>query len=246
MLSASFAAHLWKALTRQHHRALLPLLARCVPREGIVLDVGAHAGQYAKLFARCAAAGRVYAVEPGAYPRAILRSVVALHSLGNVTIVPAALGAIPGEARLVTPVKRGGARGFGLAHLGEPEARWRRVVTESVRQTTIDLLAAELALTRLDFVKADIEGSEVRMLLGARGSIARFRPRLLIELNDAHLARNGDTAADAFALMAGFGYRGFVLRPDLTLAPAAVPSGAGDFWFFPRGDPLIAGLGETG
>ena len=31
------------------------------------IDVGAHAGQFTKLFARLAAGGRVYAIEPGSY-----------------------------------------------------------------------------------------------------------------------------------------------------------------------------------
>ena len=85
------------------------------------------------------------------------------------------------------------------------------VATELVAQTTIDELAASLALDRLDFIKADIEGGELRMLEGARASLERFRPRLLLELNGAHLARAGDTLADAFAFFAQRGYSAFAL-----------------------------------
>jgi FkbM family methyltransferase len=242
--SASRATHVWKAVTQQHHRELLPLFRRLVPRDGIVLDVGAHAGQFAKLFARCAPAGRVYAVEPSGYTRSILRIVVRLRRLANVTVVPAALGAETREVRLSTPIKASGARGFGLAHLGEPDARWSRVAVELVEETTLDELAVRLALSRLDFIKADIEGSEMRLLTGARRTIERFRPRLMLELNDAHLARAGDTVADAFALTAALGYRAFVMRPDGRLVPAE-SGAAGDFWFLPAGDPVIATLTET-
>lgn len=235
-LTPGYAAHLWKAVTQQHHRELLPLFRRFIPAEGIVVDVGAHAGQFAKLFARCAASGRVYAVEPSAYARSILTAVVRLHRLGNVAIVPMALGADRRESQLSTPIKASGSHGFGLAHLGEPEDRWHRVATETVSETTLDALAAELRLDRLDFIKADIEGSEMRFLAGARETIARFRPRLLVELNDAHLARAGDTMADAFVLLAGLGYRGFVLGGDGRFTPAE-PGGAGDFWFLPADDP---------
>lgn len=242
-LSPGFAAHLWKAATQQHHRALLPLIARCVPQDGVVLDVGAHAGQFAKLFARCAAAGQVYAIEPASYARAILRFVVWTRRLGNVAILPVALGAEPGLVRLNLPIKASGSAGYGLSHLGAPEARWARVATEWVAQTTVDELVAALALDRLDFLKADIEGFELRLLVGARQSLARFRPRLLIELNAAHLARAGDTIAAAHAFMADFGYRAFAQQGG---ALAAAPPGDGDFWFLPADDPLIPVLTETG
>jgi FkbM family methyltransferase len=235
-LSPSFAAHLWKAMTQQHHRELLPALARCVPRDGVVLDVGAHAGQFTKLFARLAPDGRVYAIEPGSYARAILRAAIWARRLDNVAIVPVALG---NEARLEIlniPLKRKGAVGFGLSHFGAAEARWPRVATELAAQTTIDALTASLALDRLDFIKADIEGGELRMLEGARTSLERFRPRLLLELTAAHLARAGDTLAEAFDFLAARNYRAFAL--DKAGAPAAVAAPRdGDFWFFPAEDP---------
>src|ERR1700750_1990842 len=91
-LTGSFLAHLFKATAQQHHRPLAEAIARFVPAEAVVFDIGAHAGQYTKLFARAALAGRVYAVEPGSYARSILRTVVWLHRLGNVSVLPMALG----------------------------------------------------------------------------------------------------------------------------------------------------------
>jgi FkbM family methyltransferase len=240
-LTPSFAAHLWKAVTQQHHQVLLPLLARCVPRDGVVFDVGAHAGQFAKLFARLAAEGQVYAIEPGSYARSILRTAIWARRLPNVAILPVALGAEPGLARLGIPVKASGALGFGLSHLGRPEERWSRVATELVAQTTVDHLAETLALDRLDFIKADIEGGEMRLLEGATKSLERFRPRLLIELVGAQLARGGDDIAGVFAFLAARGYRGFIMGPNGRLVPAMAPAD-NDFWFFHADDPLVASL----
>ena len=44
--------------------------------------------------------------------------------------------------------------------------------------TTIDKLAAELKLERVDFIKMDIEGAEVKALDGAHGVLAKYRPRM--------------------------------------------------------------------
>ncbi len=240
-LSPSFVAHLWKATTQQHHRVLAPLLSRCVPPEGIVFDIGAHAGQFTKLFARFAHNGRVYAIEPGSYARSILRAVAWTHRLGNVAILPVALGAENRIERLRIPIKASGAAGFGLSHLGTPESRWPRVAEELVAQTTIDELANRLELDRLDFIKADIEGAELRMLTGAQQSLDRFRPRLLVELASPQLARAGDSLAAAFAFFAARDYRAFALSESLALLPVSAPQD-GDFWFFPAEDRLLSEL----
>ncbi len=46
--------------------------------------------------------------------------------------------------------------------------------------TTIDRVVAELRLDRVDYIKMDIEGAEVRALGGARDTIAKFHPRMSI------------------------------------------------------------------
>jgi len=46
--------------------------------------------------------------------------------------------------------------------------------------TTIDKLVAELRLTKVDFVKMDIEGSEMQALEGAVETVRRFHPRMAI------------------------------------------------------------------
>ncbi len=239
-LSGSFAAHLFKATTQQHHRALAPTIARMVPRAAVVFDVGAHSGQYTKLFARAAFAGRVYAFEPGSYARAILRVVVWLHRLGNVAVLPMALGTQCGVGNLSVPVKRSGSYGFGLSHLGAPQERWVAVAQELVALTTIDTVAAALALDRVDLIKADIEGWELSLLRGAEDTLRRFHPCLLIELSGAHLTRAGGTLDAAFAFLAGLGYAAFELAPGGSLVPVSTPHD-GDFWFI-SGDDRARGM----
>ena len=65
---ASYFAHAFKAVTRQHHTELKPALAPYIPRDAVVADVGGHSGPFAKLFAGLAPDGTVYTFEPGAYP----------------------------------------------------------------------------------------------------------------------------------------------------------------------------------
>ena len=243
-LSGSFLAHLLKATTQQHHQALAPTIARLVPSSAVVFDVGAHAGQFTKLFARAASHGRVYAFEPGSYARSILRTVVWLRGLSNVVVLPIALGSDVGLNTLTIPLKQSGSFGFGLSHLGKPLAHWPAVAQEIVALATIDEVVKTLGLDRLDFIKADIEGWELRLLRGAVGTLERFRPRLLLELSGAHLARAGDRLQDVFAFLAALDYRAFHFEPPAGLMPIAVPTD-GDFWFVSGDDPAIDGTAAT-
>ncbi len=201
---ATFLAHTGKAIFRQHHQELLPVLRPLVPTDGVVVDVGAHAGQFAKLFAQLAPQGRVYAFEPSLYARSILTLAVRARRLNNIEIVAAALGDGAGSAVLSTPVKKAGSVRFGLAHLSAKAESGGRV--ETVPIVTLDSFFAQRRLDRLSFLKADVEGWEMRMLVGAAETIRRHRPPMLLELVDSHLRRAGDTLPAAWDLLTSWGY----------------------------------------
>src|SRR5580692_2177234 len=115
---ASWLAHLFKASTQQHHGDLQAMFAPHVPSDGVILDVGAHAGQFSKLFARMAPAGHVYAFEPSAYARSIMVPALRFNRIKNVTLTPLGLSDSVGCLTLHTPLKRSSALGYGVAHLG--------------------------------------------------------------------------------------------------------------------------------
>ena len=232
-LNHAFLAHAFKAAFRQHHQEDLPVLRRVIPRDGIVLDVGAHAGQYAKLFAGIASDGFVLAAEPGSYARTILRIALAMNRLRNVAVLPLALGERAGTMTLTMPLKRSGSYGFGLSHLGEHD-RPGGFKTEVVAVATLDEVAAALELPRLDFIKADIEGWECHLLRGGRRTLERLKPVLFLEMNALQLARAGDTLESAWSLLTELGYRPHTASARGEFSPIAAAS-EGNVWWLPPG-----------
>ena len=186
----------------------------------MVVDIGAHAGQFSKLFARMAPRGEVYAFEPSAYARSVMVPAVALNRLGNITLVPKGLGERCEPLVLHTPLKRRRSLGFGTAHIGASEGP---TVDQAIEMTTLDDFVAEQTIHRLDLIKADVEGWELRALKGGEAALRKFSPALM--------GRAGDTPADLFTFLRELGYRGFV-TPKVRPAPAYEQ--AGDYLFLPK------------
>jgi FkbM family methyltransferase len=227
---AGWTAHLWKATTQQHHRELDRVFRPHVPADAVVFDVGAHAGQFSKLFSRMAVDGRVFAFEPSAYARSILAPALKWNRIGNVEIVPMGLSEIESVGRLSTPIKRRGGMGFGLASLGADDGR-HPIMEQTVTLTTLDGFHGSRGLTRLDFIKADVEGWEVHALRGARQTLAAHKPVLFLEVVESSLTRAGTTPAEIWAMLTSLGYRALK-------APAFTPvdgyDGPSDYLFEAR------------
>lgn len=224
-------AHCYKAAAQNHHTELLRPFAPLIPKDAVIADVGAHAGQFTKLFARLAPAGAVYAFEPSSYALSVLEQAIRWNRLHWVSVEPYGLSDAPGSFVLSTPLKRGRAEvGFGLAHFGEDnDPREQRRETCQVK--TMDSVVREKKLSRLDFIKADVEGWEARMLAGGAETISRFKPTIYMEVVHSSLARAGSTPADVFGPLAAQGYSARVINPDMTLSAVDGFTGDNDYLF---------------
>ena len=220
--SLGWLTHLWKSVTRQDHAAWRGVLAPLIPNDAVVIDVGAHGGQFTRLLARLVPDGWVIAVEPSSYTRSVLRTALWLRGVRNVTVFASALGATPGVAMLSTPIKRYGDMGYGLAHIrGAASAGTEiRSTLEPVVVSTLDDLVTGGGLARVDFIKADIEGYEAALIAGAGATLERFRPVLLLELDAKFLERAGAALDRLWASLLDLGYIPHEVTKDgVTLNP---------------------------
>jgi FkbM family methyltransferase len=229
---ATWLSHFSKAALRDHHQELEPLFGPLLKPDAVIVDVGAHGGQMSRMFARLAPRGTIHAFEPAAYARSVLGAALALRGPRFIRVWPYALSDGEGELVISTPIKKSSALGFGLAHVAA-EGETGRFRRETVRATTLDTFVAEQKLARIDFIKVDIEGWELRFLRGAEGAIARFRPHLFVEVSASTLARAGDTPQAVFDFFARHGYSAKRLTDADDLAPVSGFTGNGDYLFSP-------------
>ncbi|MCE1235664.1 MAG: FkbM family methyltransferase [Hyphomicrobiales bacterium] len=198
---------------------LVPFLAA---RGRPALDVGAAVGVYSHvLLPLCS---RLIAMEPNPdFARAL-----AAHFGGRITLIEAAASDVSGRTTLHRP-RDGSLYGMGTVERGNPVAGVADVERFDVATVRID----DLGLEDLGFVKIDVEGHELAVVEGALATIERFRPTLLIEIEERH---RPNAVASVRALLESRDYVGFMLidgalRSIATFDPAVhqkVPDDAAD------------------
>lgn len=130
----------------------------------VVIDLGAAVGSYA--VPAMAAGAYVIAVDPDAEATAKLERVAALNGLSGYQVVNAAVFDSPGYPEDMRAALEAGGYEYLIPR---PDVSW----------ITLDVLAERL--TRLDWIKIDVEGAELGVLRSGKMALAQFRPRLLIE-----------------------------------------------------------------
>ncbi|MDR3102756.1 MAG: FkbM family methyltransferase [Methanocalculaceae archaeon] len=137
----------------------------------VVFDCGAHMGVFSLLAAYRGA--RVFAFEPIAEARVMFAQTLDLNPVlrERITVVPMALGAKEGTAEFTVLADTLIGSSMVLPHQG------RKV---QVQVTTVDAFVGAEELSRVDFLKADIEGAERQMLKGAKETLQQCVPKVAI------------------------------------------------------------------
>ena len=138
----------------------------------IVLDAGANIGVFTRKALRAGVA-KVIAIEPGPENLECLRRNFASEIAdGHVTIYPKGVW------------DKDDILKFSINPANSASDSFVRQIDNAqflqVPVTTIDKLVAELQLDRVDFIKMDVEGAEQKAVVGAKNTIAQFRPRMAL------------------------------------------------------------------
>jgi len=133
-----------------------------------VIDAGAWIGDFSAYAAVKGA--RVYAFEPVAETFALLRKTAELN--GGIYPVRQGLGSGDSDMTIFIDVNNSGANS-----LSNTEGKQQQ---QTIHIGALDKFVEERGITKIDFIKADIEGAERDMLKGARGVLQKFAPKLAI------------------------------------------------------------------
>jgi FkbM family methyltransferase len=166
----------------------------------VAMDWGGHYGLVSVYMAKkVGPKGRVIAFEADPKNYGILMRNLELNGTENVTAVDKGIFDASGWLEFYS----GGGYTSSFRKTDYVEKDKGRFVVARVPVVSLDDMADELKLDRLDLIKIDIEGSEFPALKGAAETLKRCKPALLIE---THVVDGKATADDVVEFLHNVGY----------------------------------------
>jgi FkbM family methyltransferase len=150
-----------------------------LPKEGIIVDAGAHIGAFS-LFAAAKSHAHIYAIEPVPSNFEILQKNIALNHLENrITACEIALGGHAGKEKIFLNSINSAGHGF------VPPKGLAKVMTDTieVQVKKLEGFLEEQHIAEVTFMKCDIEGSEYAMLFNASPECFSKIKTMIIEMH---------------------------------------------------------------
>ena len=162
----------------------------------IAVDVGANIGYHTFRMARAVGPdGCVLAIEPTAWAFRKLQRNAALNPYGNIRFLKVGLTDRDQGPTAVT---------FTSSYRLDGSVKQE---LETVPLVRLDTLVREQGLSRVDFIKVDVDGHEGKVFSGAAETLERFRPILFFELSPSAMRECGDDFRELLSRLGKLDYR---------------------------------------
>ena len=178
------------------------ILKGLVNKSDIILDIGANIGSWTLIFSNAAPQGKVFAFEPSDLWNTLNDNIKLNPRLTNIQLFSMALGGTnrkvimddsyeelnnQGMKRVLLPIQQENTEG-------------------SIDMITLDKWVEDNKIERIDWIKSDTEGMEYDILIGGKLSLSKFKPNLLLEMNDTLLKFYGKSVSELYAYLKLIGY----------------------------------------
>jgi FkbM family methyltransferase len=178
-------------LGKNRERDVMLSFQRMIREGDVVVEVGGHIGYISLYFAKLVGPnGHVFVFEPGI--NNLPYTVKNLQNIANVSVIQKAVsdhaGRLPFYIEDLSGQNNSLLKDFwvfdGVAESASINGQYRQDYVDVV---TLDEMTSERGIAPT-FIKIDVEGAELNVLQGARETIRRYKPTLMLEVNLGHQA----------------------------------------------------------
>ncbi len=209
-----------------------------------VLDIGANVGWYSIQLAKKFKNAVIHAFEPIPQTFLILEKNIKLNDVKNITLHQLALGAQAGQTNFY--YFQGGSAVASRVNLLDHKT----AIKVECEISTLDLFVENLDLSKVDFIKCDVEGSELDLIKGGRQTIDKFSPIIYIELFHGWCERFGYVPNDVLRFLKDLDYQCFEIHENFLKKIDSIEETTNNYNFFfmsqKKHAALIAKFSETG
>lgn len=187
--------------------AELDFLLAYLPEDSMILDIGANFGFYSVVLAKKVSGIKIHSFEPVPSTCDLLSQNICHNRVaGSVSVNSCAVSKDSGHLMVTTDRYAGNYLLSGASsHKGD---------SIRVPVTTVDAYIEVQSIAKVDFIKCDIEGAELLMLQGARNTLERDHPLLMLEIAEEWAPRFGYEAWEVFGFLHSLGYRAAYCQGD--------------------------------
>lgn len=151
------------------------------------LDLGANFGTHTMLMSAICNKGRVYSFEPQSLVFQCLSLNVYLNKISNVSLFNFAVTSHSGDLINIEQIK---------GDVEQVNSGFSRLIDTSSLHKATTLALDDLTLPKINFIKMDIQGSELSAIRGMQKLLSRDRPIMFFEVENVHLVSRGTTALE--------------------------------------------------
>ena len=171
------------------------------------MDIGANIGTTSLFFANLNSKARIFSFEP--HPDTFKRAQenIRINKFKNVQLINIGLG----EKKETLKLYEVNENNPGANRIISEEQNFKyKLINVDMLETILD----DHQITKVDFIKIDVEGFEYSVLKGG-GKFIKENPVLFIELDDNNLKANNKSAKELIQLLVTFGYKEFYRADNL-------------------------------
>lgn len=183
--------------TGWYEKRYIQYLIKSLRESDVMIDVGAHIGIHSSIIASKMlkrGSGMIVAFEPYSKSFQILSEMVKVNNLSNIMLVQRALD----EGSHQIPLKNDPQNFHELdsAILSSVGPGLEMEIASSI---SFDEWMATKPIKKIDIIKIDVEGMELKVLKGMVNSIMKYKPRIIgVEIRKYLLERMGVQEADIY------------------------------------------------
>ncbi len=150
--------------------------------DAVIFDIGANVGTFLYQFENKLNHENIYAFEPNKKLNIRLKRLFPSMNISSV-----ALSDENTTAQFKVPVIKGKiVASRGTLNTSYREKDEEHSYTETVEVLKLDEWVKSGNIKKIDFIKIDVEGNEIKTLYGGQNTIKQFKPTLMVEMEQRH------------------------------------------------------------
>lgn len=182
------------------------LFSLCQPGFNVI-DVGANIAYTTLVMGKRSSSGIVLGFEPDPINFDQASMNLKENEPHHVRLFRKGLGEVAGNAYLEERLEN--CRGANRVAINDKGIAFEMV--------TLDQILGEISFGKVDLIKVDVEGYEVKVLRGAGKTLSQYRPQLFLEVDEGNLKEQGDSASSLISLLQSYGYTSFLQADTMSI-----------------------------